>query len=216
MYEGGPRNVWNCYKIFIENILKKAKQSCLQAWSGPEGSRKLRFRDFMTTAQDGIKVVLKHRPPLPPENAPGTHFCLRLSRPQGRSAIGTILCHWKIPMTPARIEPLTYRFVAQHLNHCATAVPLKYSYKFENLVSLKVLCLWLAAVIPALPSLLETLSKIRNGNVVKGFHWFLLNLCNISKVPPFQIVLLPWVLTHCRQARLLIKYPLVTGHFKRF
>jgi len=28
----------------------------LQAWSGPEGSRKLRFPDFMTTAQDGGKV----------------------------------------------------------------------------------------------------------------------------------------------------------------
>ena len=43
---------------------------------GPEGSRKLRFPDFMTTAKDGGKVVsLKHRPPLPPGNAPGTHFC---------------------------------------------------------------------------------------------------------------------------------------------
>ena len=29
----------------------------LQAWSGPEGSRKLRFQDFMKTAQDGGKVV---------------------------------------------------------------------------------------------------------------------------------------------------------------
>jgi hypothetical protein len=37
----------------------------LQAWSGPEGSAKLRFSDFMTTAQDGGKVVsLRHRPPL--------------------------------------------------------------------------------------------------------------------------------------------------------
>ena len=26
-------------------------------------------------------------------------------------------------MTPSRIEPATIRFVAQHLNHCATAVP---------------------------------------------------------------------------------------------
>ena len=26
-------------------------------------------------------------------------------------------------MTPAGIEPATYRFVAEHLNHCATAVP---------------------------------------------------------------------------------------------
>jgi len=39
----------------------------LQTWSGPEGSRKLRFPDFMTTAQDGGKFVnLTHRPPLPP------------------------------------------------------------------------------------------------------------------------------------------------------
>ena len=27
-------------------------------------------------------------------------------------------------MTLAGIEPTTFRFVAQHLNHCATAVPL--------------------------------------------------------------------------------------------
>ena len=48
----------------------------LQARSGPEGSRKLRFLDFMTTAQNGGKVVsLTHRPPLSPGNAPGTHFC---------------------------------------------------------------------------------------------------------------------------------------------
>ena len=77
----------------------------LQAWSGPEGSRKLRFPDFMTTAQDGGKIVsLMHRPPLPPGNASGTHFCYRLSRPQGHSAIGRILCRWKIRMTPVGIE----------------------------------------------------------------------------------------------------------------
>ena len=47
----------------------------LQAWGGPEGSRELRFPDFMTTAQDGGKVVsLTQRPPLPPENARVTHF----------------------------------------------------------------------------------------------------------------------------------------------
>jgi hypothetical protein len=46
----------------------------LQTWSGAEGSRKLKFPDFMTTAQDGGKVVsLTHRSPLPPGNIPGTH-----------------------------------------------------------------------------------------------------------------------------------------------
>jgi hypothetical protein len=54
----------------------KGKAVPLQAWSGPEGSSKLRFPDFMTTAQDGGKVVsLRHRPPLPSGNTPGTHFC---------------------------------------------------------------------------------------------------------------------------------------------
>ena len=54
----------------------KGKSVPLYAWSGPEGSRKLRIPDFMTTAQDSGKVVsLKHRPPLPPGNAPGSHFC---------------------------------------------------------------------------------------------------------------------------------------------
>ena len=45
----------------------KGKSVPLQAWSGPEGSRKLRFPDYTTMAQDGGKVVsLTHRPPLPP------------------------------------------------------------------------------------------------------------------------------------------------------
>ena len=54
----------------------KGKAVPLQAWSGPEDFRKLRFPDFMTTAQDGGKVVsLTHRSPLLSGNAPGTHFC---------------------------------------------------------------------------------------------------------------------------------------------
>ena len=57
-------------------FLYKGKGVPLQARRGPEGSRKLRFPDFVTMAQDGGKVVShKHRAPLPPGNTPGTHFC---------------------------------------------------------------------------------------------------------------------------------------------
>ena len=60
----------------FQKVKLKGKAFPLQAWSGLEGSRKLRFPDLMTTAQDGGKIVsLTHRSPLPPENAPGNHFC---------------------------------------------------------------------------------------------------------------------------------------------
>jgi len=42
----------------------------------PEVSRKLRFPDYVTVAQDGGKVVsLTHQLLLPPGNTPGTHYC---------------------------------------------------------------------------------------------------------------------------------------------
>ena len=44
-------------------------------------------------------------------------------------AIGRILCQWRIPMIPAGIEPATFRFVAGHLNHCATAVQTYIPYR---------------------------------------------------------------------------------------
>jgi hypothetical protein len=69
-----------------------AKQSNYKPWQAlrfPEvwGSQILR-----QSAHEGGKVVSpKHRPPLSPGNIPGTHFCKRLSRPQGHSAAGRIM-----------------------------------------------------------------------------------------------------------------------------
>jgi hypothetical protein len=70
-----------CRRLRVGNLcLKdklKGKAVPLQSWSGPEGSRKLRFPDFMTTAQDGCKVVsLTHRPPLPPRKYSWYSFLL--------------------------------------------------------------------------------------------------------------------------------------------
>ena len=59
----------------------------------PEGSRKLRFPDYVAVAQDGGKVVsLTCRPLLTPRKYSWYSFLLeRLSRPEGHSAIGRIM-----------------------------------------------------------------------------------------------------------------------------
>jgi hypothetical protein len=51
-------------ELSSQKLRVKGKAVLLQARSGPDGSR------------NGGKVVsLTHWPPLPPGNAPGTHFC---------------------------------------------------------------------------------------------------------------------------------------------
>ena len=106
----------------------------LQAWTGPEGSTKLRFPDFVTTAQDGGRLSALHTGRLyPPE------MLLVLISVRGwvdPRTLGRILCEWKIPMTLAGIEPATFRFVAQHFNHYVTAVRRRCSLNSEIKVCL--------------------------------------------------------------------------------
>jgi len=70
---------WSPSALF-QNLVQykgKGKAIPLQAWRGPEGSSRLRFPQISRqSAQKGGKVVSPtHRPPLPPGNIPGTHFC---------------------------------------------------------------------------------------------------------------------------------------------
>jgi hypothetical protein len=68
------------YLGLIQDSKVKGKTLLLQAWNGPEGSRKLRFPDFVTTAQDGGRLsALSTGRLYPPGNVPGTHFFQRLS-----------------------------------------------------------------------------------------------------------------------------------------
>jgi hypothetical protein len=61
----------------------KAAAVPLQTWSGPEVSMKLRFPDFVTTAQDGGKVFsLTHRPHLP-QKIPRYSFLLEAESTPG-------------------------------------------------------------------------------------------------------------------------------------
>ena len=62
--------LWSTQSLTEMSKGKAGKAVPLLALSRPEGSRKLRFPDFMTTAQDGGNVV--SLTPLPPGNTPGT------------------------------------------------------------------------------------------------------------------------------------------------
>jgi hypothetical protein len=65
------------YNSFTSHVIVKSKAIPLQVLTGPEGSRRLRLPDLLRqSAHEGGKVVSPtHRPPLPPGNIPGTHFC---------------------------------------------------------------------------------------------------------------------------------------------
>ena len=95
--------LWKCrvdknrYKVY-----STGKAIPLQAWTIPESSRRLGSPRFQGNRH--MKAVrlptLRTGYLYPPENIPGTYFCLSLSQPQERSKAGRIMSI-KIPVTPS-------------------------------------------------------------------------------------------------------------------
>ena len=83
LYQLSHPSQCSTYKFLNDKPIKGNKAVLLQAQRGPEGSRKLRFPDFVT-AQDGGKVVsLKHRPPLHPRKYSWYSFLLEAESTPG-------------------------------------------------------------------------------------------------------------------------------------
>ena len=113
--------LWKAKYYYILNEYGKGDAILLQAWTGPEGSRRLKDNQHMNV----VRFSALRTGRLYPQEI----FRVLISvwdwfnpratvRPEG-------LCQWKIPVTPSGIEPATFGLLAQCHNQLRYRVPPK-------------------------------------------------------------------------------------------
>jgi hypothetical protein len=88
-------------------IKKKSKTIPVRDRGSPWGCETSRLQHFLDNllTNGGEVVSLTRLAPFTPKMIPGTHFCWRLSRPQGHSAVGVIRSIEKIQWTHWESNP---------------------------------------------------------------------------------------------------------------
>jgi hypothetical protein len=116
-----------CIATFFHHLKVKGKAIPLQAFTGLEGSRRLKLPGFKTIDTWRWQGCQPYAPAaFSPQNIPCTNFCWGLSRPQGHSAAGRIMSmknsndtignrSRNLPVCSSVPQPLRHRVPLHHL-----------------------------------------------------------------------------------------------------
>jgi hypothetical protein len=118
------RNIASQSPFKPRNISVKVKESHNRPGVVPEGSRRFRIPDFLHIQHTKVVMSSASRTDRPyhHEMFVVLIFTRGLFDPRAIERSEGIF-HWKIPVTPPRIDPGAVRLVAQHLNHFANPDP---------------------------------------------------------------------------------------------